>query len=296
MSRAPILFLLSAVLGLTACLDDVPEAGEGDDLLIGAGGGAAYTPSNVIRVANVNIYKGSFGEEKADGRNFLWYLSRGKYVPDIITIQNLKHSDAGFHDCADFANKMTQYLKPKTVNYGYYFPSVTGGSCVIYRSGRFARTDQALGLGAWKGTNCAEKGMNSVGVRLRDTKHNNKTVSVVSVHMPGECTQKNSAELRDWVNASQSDIRIVAGDFNTNTGEGWGSIPNMRAVFQDNGFRVSTVGGADIWGPLDWIWRKGQSAVNNPKRVEYAEAMGAGYPTPGMQYSDHRGGFEDMTY
>ena len=291
MSRAPILFVVCAAAGLTACLDDLPQAAE-EDLVIEAKG-TPYTPDSMIRVANVNLYKGSFGEEKSDGRNFLYFLAHEKYVPDIVTVQNLKHSAEGFHDCQDVATKLSQYLKPKAVNYGYYYPSVTGGACVIYRSGRFQRVDQALGLGAWRGPNCAEQGMNSVGARLRDIKFNNKTISVVSVHMPGECTQKNSSELRDWVNASSSDIRIIAGDFNTNTGEGWGSIPNMREVFETNGLRV---GGADIWGPLDWLWRKGQSAASNAKRIEYAEAMGPGAPSPGVPYSDHRGGFEDLKY
>jgi hypothetical protein len=160
---------------------------------------------------------------------------------------------------------------------------------VIYRAGRFDRTDVMQGLGGWKG-DCSAQGESSVGVRLRDTKKN-KTISVVSVHMPGECTRKNSEELRQWVNATSSDVRIIAGDFNTNTTGDFGSIPDMKDVFESNGMRA-----ADIWGPLDWIWRKGQSAVSSQKRVEYAEASGAGSPHPGMNYSDHRGGFEDLKY
>jgi hypothetical protein len=291
MTRAPAFFLLAAIAGSAACLDDVPEAAD-DDLLIEAKG-TPYTPDNMIRVVSVNFYKGSFGEEKSDARNFLYYLAHEKYVPDILAVQNLKHSAEGFHDCQDVANKLSNYLKPKTVNYGYYYPSVTGGACVIYRAGRFQRVDQALGLGDWKGPNCSEHGMSSVGARLRDTKYNNKTISIVSVHMPGECTQKSSADLRDWVSATSSDIKIIAGDFNTNVGEGWGSIPNMKEVFQNAGFRL---GGADIWGPLDWLWRKGHSDAARAKRVEYAEANGPGSPNPGVPYSDHRGGFEDLKY
>ena len=265
-----------------------------DEVLTIEAGGARYTPDNVIRVANVNLYKGSFGEEKTDGRNFLYYLARDKYVPDIFTVQNLDHSGNGYHGCRDVANKLSDYLKPKTVNYSVYYPSARGGACVIYRSGRFDKLDETAGLGAWQG-DCTTKGMQSVGVRLRDAKKN-KTISVVSVHMPGECTQRNTTELREWANATSTDIRIIAGDFNTNTTEGFGSIPNMRDVLESNGFRVSAPGGADIWGPLDWIWRKGQSAVSNAKRVEYAETTGPGSPNPSLPYSDHRGGFEDLTY
>src|SRR5688572_18113916 len=90
MSRAPMYVVLSAAFALTACLDDLPGGGD-DDLLIEAGG-ASYTPDKMIRVANVNFYKGSFGEMKTDARNFLEYLSRGKYVPDIFTVQNLNHN------------------------------------------------------------------------------------------------------------------------------------------------------------------------------------------------------------
>lgn len=273
---------------LSACLSEVGEGDDDDDLLIEAKG-ARYTPENVIRVVNVNFYKGSFNEEKTDARNFLYYLAHDKYVPDIFAVQNLEHSAEGFHDCADVARKLSKYLEPKTVNYDFYYPSERGGACVIYRSGRFARTGQVSGLGAWTGSDCAEKGMSSVGVRLRDTRYKNKTISIVSVHMPGTrpCTKKNTEEMRAWVNAASSDIRIVAGDFNSNDGAEWASIPDLKAVFEGGNFRV-----ADVWGPLDWIWRKGQSAVSNVKRVEYAEAKAVS----GTNYSDHRGGFEDLTY
>lgn len=287
-ARIATAFVLGS-LALSACM--VGEDDDEDSLSIQAGGGAVYTPENVIRVANVNLYKGSFGEEKdLDGRNFLLYLARQKYVPDIFTVQNLDHSGNGVHDCREVADKLEKYLKPKTVNYSVYNPSERGGACVIYRSGRFERKGETAGLGAWHGDGCNAQGMQSVGVHLRDTKKG-KTISVVSVHMPGECTKKNAEEIRQWSNATSSDIRIVAGDFNTNTTAGFGSIPNLREVMESNGYRV-----ADAWGPLDWIWRKGQSAVANVKRVEFAEAMGAGYPSPGMRYSDHRGGFEDLTY
>jgi hypothetical protein len=279
----------STAMMLSACM--VGEDDDEDDALSIQAGGAAYTPDNVIRVANVNIYKGSFGEEKdLDGRNFLLFLARQQYVPDIFTVQNLDHSGNGFHDCRDVADKLEKYLRPKTVNYAVYNPSARGGSCVIYRTGRFDRVGETGGLGAWNGDGCSKQGMQSVGVRLRDTKKN-KTISVVSVHMPGDCTKKNTEEIRQWANATSSDIRIIAGDFNTNTTAGFGSIPAMREALESNGYRV-----ADLWGPLDWIWRKGQSAVASSKRVEFAEAMGAGYPSPGMRYSDHRGGFEDLTY
>jgi hypothetical protein len=289
MSRAPIYVLLSAALGLTACLDDLP-GGSDDDLLIEAGG-IANTPDKMIRVANVNFYKGSFGEMKTDARNFLEYLARGKYVPDIFTVQNLNHNGGGYHDCADVARKLEKYLEPKNVSYELYYPSEQGGSCVIYRPSRFVRTDTVSALGAWKGPGCATKGMSSVGVKLRDKKFHNATVSVISVHMPGECTTKNTRELRAWSNAGGADIRIIAGDFNTNVpgapGE-WGSIANMKEVFGSNGFKV-----AGVWGPLDWIWRKGQSNVSNETRVEYDDAKAV---NASMNYSDHRGGFEDLTY
>ena len=294
MSRAAVaaVLLATTVATVPACLIGEDD---GDDDDTSLKGGAVYTPDNVIRVANVNLYKGSFGEEKTDGRNFLKYLARQKYVPDIFVVQNLDHSGDGYHDCREVADKLSKYLEPKSVNYAIYNPSQRGGACVIYRGGRFDRTGETAGLGAWTGAGCTEQSMQSVGVRLRDTKKN-KTISVVSVHMPGECTRKNTEELRQWANATSSDIRIIAGDFNTNTTAGFGSIPEMRAALESNGYRAATVGGAEIWGPLDWIWRKGQSAVTESKRVEFAEAMAAGYPTPGMRYSDHRGGFEDLTY
>lgn len=285
MSRTAAVVLLS--ITMSACLVGEDELDEGfDDQL----GGIAYTPDGMIRVANVNIYKGSFGEEKVDGRNFLYFLAKQKYVPDIFTVQNLDHSGNGFHDCRDVADKLAKYLQPKTVNYAVYNPSERGGSCVIYRSGRFERIAETAGLGAWKGAGCDQKGMQSVGVRLRDTKKN-KTISVVSVHMPGECTRKNTEELRQFANTNSADIRIIAGDFNTSDNPGFGSIAEMRTTLESNGYRA-----AAGWGALDWIWRKGQSEVLNPKRVEYSEAMGAGFPSPGVAYSDHRGGFEDLRY
>jgi hypothetical protein len=292
MYRTRVLFTLTAIAALAGCLPDMPEGDEDeadDNTLIIEAGGAKYSPDNQVRVVNVNFYKGSFGEEKTDARNFLKYIARQQYVPDIFTVQNLKHSAEGFHDCADIVRKLSKYLEPKTVNYDFYYPSLHGGACVIYRSGRFARTDAAMGLGAWKGAGCNEKGMSSSGVRLRDTKFNNKTISVLSVHMPGDrpCTKKNAEEMRQWVNATDSDLRIIAGDFNTNDGAEWASIPDMKAVFEGSNMRV-----ADVWGPLDWIWRKGQSAVSNVKRIEYSEAA----IVNATNYSDHRGGFEDLTY
>jgi hypothetical protein len=131
--------------------------------------------------------------------------------------------------------------------------------------------------------------MQSVGVVLRDKKKN-KTVSVISVHMPGECTRKSSEDLRQWSNSTNADIRIIAGDFNVKSTGDFGSIPAMRDVFESSGYRTEAV-----WGELDWIWRKGQSAVSNVKRVDYPEAAGPGYPSA-LQYSDHRGGFEDLKY
>lgn len=280
-----IALLVPAVAGLTACLEDSPA---GEDLLVG-GSEIAYTPDRMIRVVNVNLYKGSFGEEKTDSRNFLFYLARSEYVPDIFTVQNLNHNGGGYHDCADVVRKLEKYLEPKSVNYEFYYPSVHGGACVIYRHSRFERTDAAKGLGAWHGPNCATQGMESVGVRLRDKKFHNAIVSVISVHMANECTTKNTRELRAWANAGRPDLRIIAGDFNTNT-SGGGSIPNMKEVLQSNGYKT-----AGIWGDLDWIWRKGQSKVEHETRVDYPDASGPGYPST-TNYSDHRGGFEDLTY
>jgi hypothetical protein len=290
MSR--IAFLVSAVAGLTACLDDLPS---GEEDLLSETGGIAYTPKQMIRVANVNIYKGSFGDpdpdpkKQVDGRNFLYYLAHNKYVPDIFTVQNLNHDGSGYHNCAQVARKLEEYLWPKKVHYEVYYPSVSGGACVIYRNGRFRQTGTVMGLGAWHGSDCKKKGMNSVGVRLIDEKFHNATVSVISVHMPDDvqCTKKNTRELRDWAKSGGADIRIIAGDFNTTVDAG--SVAIMNTVLSDY-----TV--ASIWGERDWIWRRGQKQVENETRVEYDHAKGAGYPSPKKNYSDHRGGFEDLTY
>lgn len=283
-----IAILVSAIAVAPACVEEL--ASEEESLLIAASR-SVYTPDNMVRVANVNLYKGSFNEEKTDSRNFLYYLANSTYVPDIFTVQNLANNGNGYHGCADIARKLEEYLQPKSVNYEIYYPAERGGSCVIYRGGRFERIATVKGLGSWSGAPaCDQQGMTSVGVRLRDRNFQNKTISVLSVHMPGQCTTKNTTELRAWANAAGSDLRIIAGDFNTNTGPGWGSIPNMKEVLEASGYRT-----ADVWGNLDWIWRKGQSRVDNIKRVEYAEARGVGYPSA-TNYSDHRGGFEDLTY
>lgn len=281
-----------AALTLSACVvgeveDDIDDEG----LSIAA----ANSPDNMIRVANVNLYKGAFGEndgvKTTDGRNFLYYLAQQQYVPDIFTVQNLDHNGNGFHTCGEVANKLEKYLEPKNVSYAFYNPSERGGSCVIYRAGRFDRLGAVAGLGAWGGADCTKRGIQSVGVRLRDTKKG-KTIAVVSVHMPGEreCTRKNTQEFREWANGTGDDIRIIAGDFNTKADDEFASIGVMKNVLENGGFHT-----ADVWGPLDWIWRRGEKKTVSEKRVEYAEASGPGYPSA-WPYSDHRGGFVDLKY
>jgi hypothetical protein len=277
---------------LSACVvGEVEDDADDEALSIAAGN----SPDNMIRVANVNLYKGAFGEndgiKTTDGRNFLYYLAQQQYVPDIFTVQNLDHDGKGFHSCGEVANKLEKYLEPRSVTYAFFNPSERGGACVIYRAGRFERLGAVEDLGAWGGTDCNRKGIESVGVRLRDKKKG-KTIAVVSVHMPGEreCTRKNTQEFREWVDGTGADIKIISGDFNTNTNDSFASIGVMKTVLENDGFRT-----ADLWGPLDWIWRKGEKKTVSEKRVEYAEASGAGYPSA-FPYSDHRGGFVDLKY
>ncbi len=180
----------------------------------------------------MNLYKGSFGEQdpakQTDGRNFLYYLAHSEYVPDIFTVQNLDHNGGGYHDCADIARKLESAPRAQERQLRAVLTERARlRACVLYRSSVFSRTDAATGTGAWHGSRLRATGMNSVGVRLRDEGFRCATVSVISVHMPGECTTKNTSELRAWANAGRgSDLRIIAGDFNTNDGSG------LRAAFR----------------------------------------------------------------
>ncbi len=263
--------------------------------------GLAYTPSHHIAFLNANLENGSFGESGTDGRNFLaWAAQSVRSVPDIVTLQEMKFDGSkNYHWCSEFADRLSAYVTTFSglhPNYEAKAPNAGGGTCVLYRAGRFKLVSETPVV-AHAGAPCnGGSRMTTEVVKLRDTKSGNTLIGVAALHLPLssvgglECIDANLKAVRESASMAVGDgLRIIAGDFNAQLTSysdlaraGYTRVP--LASPNDNSTYTHQTSGR-----IDFIWVKNHVAYSKNQIVPWEDARFIEYRGKALRYSDHRG-------
>ncbi|WP_020521457.1 endonuclease/exonuclease/phosphatase family protein [Catelliglobosispora koreensis] len=216
---------------------------------------AAPPPQSVngwLQVWNYNTARMSTGPD-TDWRQFIYYITdagRVSYRPDIVTVQEVGTDYLNLPGCENIAN----LLQSRTgEDYHCYETNDTGGSSIVYRTGRLSKVGEAtipLKYREFESeTDCKNSTWTAQALRLSDDKVAGKYVNVASVHLPyngnaqdADCAWDNSKIISSALaNLGSSQMQIMGGDWNHVDAAVSGTSVNWECWYEGT---TTTAGGA----------------------------------------------------